>query len=64
MQYEVFGSRFDISPERLGSFQADNDEEANKVFYEKYVGDPNYAWERLSMVEVVQERKVRTVTTR
>ena len=59
--YEVFSSRFDVSESRVNSFQSENDDLAMREFYRRYVANPNYAWDNLRLVEVVQERVERHV---
>ena len=56
MDYEVKSSREDIPDHTIGSFPADSDEEARKVFYRDYVGNPNNSWDHLKLVKVVQKR--------
>lgn len=59
--YEVISLRFDVPPAREGSFEAESDEAATKIFYHDYVADPHFGFDRLVLVEVVQERKERFI---
>ena len=61
-RYEVFSSRHDVAEHLYTSFIAGSDEEALLKFTEIKC-KPDMAWERLRMVEVLQERKERFVVT-
>ncbi len=63
MKYEVKSSREDIAEHNIGSFSADSDDEAKRIFLKEYVANPNNSWNHLRLIQVAQERIERHIET-
>ena len=60
MRYEVYSCRFDIAEHLYTVFDAESDAEAIGRFRE-IVARPDNAWESMRMIQVIQERKVKSI---
>lgn len=56
-KYRVMSSRFDIQEHLVGAFEAEDDNEANRIFDRDFRYNQNYGWDWLRLLRIDQEEK-------